>query len=268
MTLMLKILQAVGILLGIILLVVLWVIVMPRHFWVEYSKADGPLVKMNIGPFKLRLFPLPDFIQKKMAEKQGGAQKDKKEKTQKKEKPLKKEKPREKTVAGGGKTQSPRQRPRKKQPEQPQIQQQQDKTEKEKKNPFADIQFSLDLVKQVVAAAKGIMAKIFKAIKFRDVSFTVPIHGADAMKTQQTYGIVTNSFYTLAVFLQKHLQITFKSPIFVADFADSYKDSIYFYCQITASPVLLLAAGWFAYRQYNQIMENNKKSPATPEGEK
>ena len=79
MTLMLKILQAVGILLGIILLVVLWVIVMPRHFWVEYSKADGPLVKMNIGPFKLRLFPLPDFIQKKMAEKQGGAQKDKKE---------------------------------------------------------------------------------------------------------------------------------------------------------------------------------------------
>lgn len=262
MTLMLKILQAVGILLGIILLVVLWVIVMPRHFWVEYSKADGPLVKMNIGPFKLRLFPLPDFIQKKMAEKQGGAQKDKKEK------PQKKGKSREKTVADGSKTQSPRQRPRKKQPEQPQTQQQQDKSEKEKKNPFADIQFSLDLVKQVVAAAKGIMAKIFKAIKFRDVSFTVPIHSADAMKTQQTYGIVTNSFYTLAVFLQKHLQITFKSPIFVADFADSYKDSIYFYCQITASPVLLLAAGWFAYGQYNQIMENNKKSPATPEGEK
>lgn len=260
MTLMLKILQAVGILLGIILLVVLWVIVMPRHFWVEYSKADGPLVKMNIGPFKLRLFPLPDFIQKKMAEKQGGAQKDKKEK------PQKKGKSREKTVADGSKTQSPRQRPRKKQPEQPQTQQQQDETEK--KNPLADIQFSLDLVKQVVAAAKGIMAKIFKAIKFRDVSFTVPIHSADAMKTQQTYGIVTNSFYTLAVFLQKHLQITFKSPIFVADFADSYKDSIYFYCQITASPVLLLAAGWFAYGQYNQIMENNKKSPATPEGEK
>lgn len=262
MTLMLKILQAVGILLGIILLVVLWVIVMPRHFWVEYSKADGPLVKMNIGPFKLRLFPLPDFIQKKMAEKQSGAQKDKKEK------PQKKEKPRGKTVAEGGKTQSPRQRPQKKRAEQPQTQQQQDETEKEKKNPFADIQFSLDLVKQVVAAAKGIMAKIFKAIKFRDVSFTVPIHSADAMKTQQTYGLVTNSFYTLAVFLQKHLQITFKSPIFVADFADSYKDSIYFYCQITASPVLLLAAGWFAYGQYNQIMENNKKSPATPEGEK
>lgn len=260
MTLMLKILQAVGILLGIILLVVLWVIVMPRHFWVEYSKADGPLVKMNIGPFKLRLFPLPDFIQKKMAEKQGGTEKDKKEK------PQKKGKSREKTAAGGGKTQSPRQRPRKKQPEQPQTQQQQDETEK--KNPFADIQFSFDLVKQVVAAAKGIMAKIFKAIKFRDVSFTVPIHSAEAMKTQQTYGIVTNSFYTLAVFLQKHLQITFKSPIFVADFADSYKDSIYFYCQITASPVLLLAAGWFAYGQYNQIMENNKKSPATPEGEK
>ena len=67
--------------------------------------------------------------------------------------------------------------------------------------------------------------------------------------------------------LQKHLQITFKSPLFVADFADRYKDSIYFYCQITASPVLLLAAAWFAYGQYNSIMENNKKAPDATEKE-
>ena len=227
MTLILKILSVLGIIMAVLLLILLWIILMPRHFWVEYSKPESLMVKMNIGPFKISLLPLPGFVQKKLDSKN---QKDKAQ-----------EKPQRNTKA-----------------EQP----------KEKTNPLGDIQFSFDLVKQVVTAAKGIMARIFKAIKFRDLSFTVPIHGNDALKTQQAYGIITNSFYTLSVFLQKHLQITFKSPIFVADFADRYKDSVYFYCQITASPVLLLVAGWFAFNQYNLIVENNKKAEnATTQGE-
>lgn len=219
MTLILKILSVLGIVIGILLFLLLWITVMPRHFWVEYCKADGLVVKMNIGPFKVGLFPLPEVIQKKM---------DSKSESEKKEDM---ETPEASDIA-----------PR------------------EKSGLLDDIQLSFDLVKQVISAAKGIMAKIFKAIKFRDLSFTVPIHGGDAFKTQQTYGVVTNSFYSLSVFLQKHLQITFKSPVFVADFADRYKDSVYFYCQITASPALLLAAGWFAYNQYKFIIENNKKA--------
>jgi LysM repeat protein len=86
----------------------------------------------------------------------------------------------------------------------------------------------MKLVKDVVSSAKGIMRRIFRAIKLRDVSFTLPVHSGDVYKTQQLYGAVTNSFFALSVFLQKHLQITFKSPIFVADFADRYKDSVYF----------------------------------------
>ncbi len=227
MTLILKILSVLGIILAVLLLILLWVIVMPRHFWVEYSKPDGSMVKMNIGPFKISLFPLPEFVQKKLDSKAES------KKTEKK-------------PAGTPETEQT----------------------KEKTNPLGDIQFSFDLVKQVVSAAKGIMARIFKAIKFRDLSFTLPIHSNDALKTQQTYGIVTNSFYTLSVFLQKHLQITFKSPIFVADFADRYKDSVYFYCRITASPVLLLAAGWFAFNQYKIITQTNKKAEnATTQGE-
>ena len=217
MTLILKILSVLGVILAVILLLALWVVLVPRHFWVEYCKPDGPVVKMNVGPFKVTLFPLPEFISKKMNKDQGDTKK--KTETEKAEK------------------------------------------RKEKQNPFDDIQFSFDLVKQVLSAAKGIMARIFKAIKFCDLSFTVPIHNSDVLKTQQTYGLVTNSFYGLSVFLQKHLQITFKSPIFIADFADRYKDSVYFYCQITASPVLLLAAAWFAYKQYISNTENNKKAP-------
>lgn len=221
MTLILKILSVIGWILLAVILLLVWVILVPRHFWVEYSKADGPVVKMNIGPFKVGLFPLPQFLQKKAEQKQD-------RRSEKKE---------------------------------------EEKEQKEKFNPLADIQLSFDLVKQVVSAAKGIMVRVLKAIKFRDVSFTVPIHNSDVYKTQQQYGMVTNAFYSLSIFLQKHMQITFKSPIFVADFAGTYADSVYFYCQITASPVLLLAAAWFAYNQYTTIMENNKKAADATEKE-
>ena len=223
MTLILKILSLIGIILAVLLAVLLWIIIMPRHFWIEYSKPDGPMVKMNVGLFKVSLYPLPEFLNKN---------------AKKKENTVKKEQPAEKN-----------------------------EDKKEKFNPLDDIEFSFNLVKEVVSAAKGIVKRILNAIKFRDVSFTIPVHSGDAFKTQKTYGMVTNSFYALSVFLQKHLQITFKSPLFVADFADRYKDSIYFYCQITSSPVLLLAAAWFAYGQYNSIMENNKKAPDATEKE-
>lgn len=220
MTLLIKILSVLGRILLAVFLLVLWIVLVPRHFWVEYSKHDGPTVKMNIGPFKIGLYPLPS--------------------------------------AGKKKTEGQKTDTNKKDPPQ----------EKQKFNPLDDIQLSMQLVKDVVSAAKGIMAKILSSIKFCDVSFTLPIHNNDVYKTQKMYGLVTNSFYSLAVFLQKHMQITFKSPIFVADFAGTYKDSTYFYTQITASPVLLLLAAWYAYTQYNEITTNHKKASDAAEKEK
>lgn len=220
MTLLIKILSVLGRILLAVFLLVLWIVLVPRHFWVEYCKQDGPTVKMNIGPFKIGLYPLPSAGQKKTE--------------------------RQKTDTN------------KKDPPQ----------EKQKFNPLDDIQLSMQLVKDVVSAAKGIMAKILSSIKFCDVSFTLPIHNNDVYKTQKMYGLVTNSFYSLAVFLQKHMQVTFKSPIFVADFAGTYKDSAYFYTQITASPVLLLLAAWYAYTQYNEITTNHKKAQDAAEKEK
>ena len=224
MTLLIKILSVLGILLLAVVLLAVWIILVPRHFWVDWCKQDGPTVKMNIGPFKIGLYPLPSFLQKK------GKKTAEKKNTEPK-------------------------------PDTP-------PQEKEKFNPMDDIQLSMQLVKDVVSAAKGIMAKILSSIKFCDVSFTLPIHNNDVYKTQKMYGLVTNSFYSLAVFLQKHMQITFKSPIFVADFAGTYADSTYFYTQITASPVLLLLAAWYAYTQYNEITTNHKKASDAAEKEK
>jgi len=220
MTVLFKILSVIAWILLAVILLLAWVIIVPRHFWVEYSMQDGPLIQMNIAFFRIRLYPVPDFF-KKFVDKN----------TEK---------------------------------NQPDTDTGRQLTDDKKENLLKDIEFSFRLVKQVITAAKGIMKRIFKAIKFRDVSFTVPLHGRDIMATQQLYSAVTNSFYTLNIFLQQHLQLYYKSPVFVADFADRYSAATYFYCKITASPALLLSAAWFAYNQYLSIMAVNKKAqPAT-----
>ncbi len=226
MTVLLKILAVAGWLLLAVLLLLLWIIFVPRHFWLEYSKAEGFTAQVNLAFFRIRVYPVPDFISR-LASGKKKQQKEEKQNT---------------GNENGG-------------------------AENKKRNPLADLQFSFGLIKQVVSAAKGIMKRVFGAIKFRDVSFTIPIHTADVLKTQQIYGAVTSAFYSLNTFLQKHLQLYYKSPVFVADFAGRYSEALYFYCKITASPVLLLAAAYFAYTQYTQITENNKKSPDVTEKE-
>ncbi len=224
MTVFIKILAGLGILLLLILALLLWLILVPRHFWLEYSKPEGPTAKMNVAFFKVTLYPLPKFL------------------TEKADKPDKKKE--DKTDKAKTET----------------------KEDKKENNPLKNLQLSFNLVQQIISAAKGIMQRVFRAIKFRDVSFTLPIHMDSPERTQQAYGMVTNSFYTLAMFLQKHLQINFKSPIFVADFAGTYGDAVYFYTQVTASPILLLAAGYFAYTQYKEIITTNQKpAPADPQ---
>ena len=95
----------------------------------------------------------------------------------------------------------------------------------------------------------------------------MPIHKEDAFETRQAYGKATTAFYTLSAFLQMYVNISFKSPIFVADFADKYGQSVYFYGQITASPVLLLAAALYGFKRYKTILENNKKADIAKEKE-
>ena len=235
MTVLLKILQICGIALLAVTALLVWIILVPRHFWVEYSKQDGPEVKMNIAFFRFRIYPLPPFAEKLL---------DKKEK-QKKQLP----------ASGKNKDGTDIQH----------VHPAEQKTDKP--GVMDDIQLSFDLIKEAVSAAGGIMKRVLKAIKFRDVSFTVPLHTQDVLKTQQLYGAVTNSFYTLNTFLQKYMQLYYKSPVFVADFAGRYSDALYFYCKITASPVLLLSAAYFAYSQYNHIKENNKKATVAQEKE-
>ena len=64
--------------LAFLLLLVLWVILVPRHFWVEYCKTDGLIVQVNLAFFKITLFPLPSFIKKAKKKKSRGSRRRKK----------------------------------------------------------------------------------------------------------------------------------------------------------------------------------------------
>ncbi len=194
-----------------LLLLVLWVILVPRHFWVEYCKTDGLIVQVNLAFFKITLFPLPSFIKKEKKKKETQAEKEK-------------EKP-----ADDG------------------------KTEKDKKQPQLP-QFSFRLARDILSAAKGVMKRVLKAIKFSHVSFTVPVYGGRPEETQKKYAGITSAFYTFNIFLQQIVQVYYEKPIFIADFANLHTNSLYFYCKISASPVMLLAAAVFAFRQYRKIM--------------
>ena len=114
----------------------------------------------------------------------------------------------------------------------------------------------MELVKEVLSAVKGVMAILLKGIYIKDVSFTVPIYSGDAQRTQQQYGLITNSFYSLNIFLQKYVKIFYKSPVFIADFANLYDASLYFYCKIQASPSIILMTGWYLFKTYRKLTKN------------
>lgn len=217
---MLKILAVIGWILLVLVALLLWVIIVPRSVFVEYTSNTSLVVKVRIFLFKIKVYPLPKFL----------SNKDKKEKSAKKKK------------TDAQKTASA------------------DTAKEEKPSAFkkimADMPKGFELVKEVLSAVKGVMAILLKGISIKDVSFTVPISAKDAHETQKQYGIVTSAFYSLNVFLQKYVKIFYKNPVFVADFANLYKDSTYFYCKIQASPSIILLVGWYLFKTYRRLTKN------------
>ena len=223
---MLDVLAVIGwILLGLLVLL-LWVIIVPRSVFVEYTNAASLVVKVRVFLFKIKVYPLPKFLTNR-------------------DKPKKKDKKQKKTAkkkAGGKKQQSG------------------DTAKKEEKSGFkkfmSDMPKGFELVKEAVSTVKGVMAILLKGIYIKDVSFTVPVNAGDAHETQKQYGIITSAFYSLNIFLQKYVKIFYKKPVFVADFANLYKDSTYFYCKIQASPSIILLVGWYLFKTYRRLTKN------------
>ncbi|MEG0090832.1 MAG: hypothetical protein RSA20_03350, partial [Oscillospiraceae bacterium] len=131
------------------------------------------------------------------------------------------------------------------------------KQEKSDKDYFANLPQGFELVKEGLQAAKGVFRILLRWIKIKDVSFTLPLQADDAYETQQLYGAVSSSFYAFNTFVQRYVKIYYKNPMFVADFANLYSDSTYFYCKIQASPSIMLMIGWYLFKTYRKIIKSN-----------
>lgn len=215
---MLKILAVIGWILLAVLLLLLWIIIVPRSVYVQYTNAGGAAVKVRVLFFKIKVYPL-HFGKK--TEKSDKPQK-KKSKTPKKEKA---------EDTDGGKKPSAAQKF------------------------MQDMPKGMELVKELLSTVKGVMKILLNGIKIKDVSFTLPISAEDAHETQKQYALITNSFYTFSIFLQKYVKIFYKNPVFVADFANLYGDSTYFYCKIQASPSIILAVAFYLFKTYRRITD-------------
>ncbi|MEG1049637.1 MAG: hypothetical protein RSE24_03760, partial [Oscillospiraceae bacterium] len=131
------------------------------------------------------------------------------------------------------------------------------KKEKSDKDYFANLPQGFELIKEGLQAAKGVFRILLRWIKIKDVSFTLPLQADDAYETQQLYGAVSSSFYAFNTFVQRYVKIYYKNPMFVADFANLYSDSTYFYCKIQASPSIMLMIGWYLFKTYRKIIKSN-----------
>lgn len=211
---MLKILAVTGWILLALLILLVWVIIVPRSVYVEYSNVYGLIVKVRVFLFKIKVYPfnLP-FGRKKKGEKTEKArQTDSVNPQQKKKSPL------------------------------------QQLTE--------NLPKGMELVKEVLSAVKGVGAMLLKGVRIKDTSFTLPIYSGDAYETQKQYGLITNAFYSFNIFLQKYVKISYKSPVFIADFANLYSDSTYFYCKIQASPSIIIMICWYLIKIYRRLTKN------------
>ena len=227
---MLKILAVTGWVLLALIVLLLWVVIVPRSMYVEYSKKYNLIVKVRVFLFKIKVYPFKLPFAKELTEEQKAAKKEaRKAKKEQSKKPT-------------GKKDTTEQNSEKKKGF--------DITEKLPKG--------MELAKTVLSAVKGVLRILLKGVRIKDVSFNLPISGKDAYDVQQKYGKITSAFYSFNIFLQKYVKVFYKCPKFIADFDNLHKDSLYFYCKIQASPSIIRAISWRLIKIYLSLNKNNK----------
>lgn len=231
---MLKILAVIGWILLCLLILLVWVLIVPRSIYLEYSKKYNLVVRVRVFLFKIKVYPFKLPFAKELTEEEKAAKKEaknvKKAKKTGKSEPVKKK---NKTEQNG--------------------------EDKKGFDIMDKLPKGMELAKTVLSAVKGVFHILLNGIRIKDVSFNMPINGKDAYDVQNKYGKITSAFYSFNIFLQKYVKIFYKSPVFIADFNNLYKDSVYFYCKIQASPSIILAVGWHLIKIYLSLDKNNSK---------
>ncbi len=260
---MLKILAVLGWIILAILILVIWFILVPRDVYIEYTQKKSLVVKVRLFLFKIKVYPISFSFKKKEKRKNIKVKSNTEKDTIHKETPSQTQNYTQVKNQQQNKTKSEVCTHKKTQTTtQTKTETEIKKSNSKAKNKFKEItEYILNnksLIREVFSTVKGALKILLNGIKIKDVSFIIPICAEDAHDVQKKYAAFTTSFYSLNIFLQKYVKIYYKSPIFIADFANIYEDKDYFYCKIQASPSIIIILGWYLFKQYNQIMSTNK----------
>lgn len=275
---MLKLLAIIGYILLAVIILLCWVIIIPRSIYVEYTQKEDITVKIRIFIFKLQVYPWL-FTKKDKGISDVGPQEDEippdlpvqdgegdnipnsDQDTKHGDMPLQMANgEKRKWYQGKNASKAMEEKPIKDNQGKDNKNQEDKKAkrpEKDKKDYFQALPHGFELVKTVLCVTKGIFRILLRGIKFKDICFTVPLKSEDAYETQQLYGRVTGAFYAFNAFLQRYVKISYKNPVFLADFANIYENSVYFYCKIQASPSIIIVVGWYLFKTYRKLTKIN-----------
>ncbi len=259
MNLILNVLFWILIVILVLILIILYILLSKRSFFIEYTKDDGVIIEVKILFLKFKIYKSKKNITIKKEDikketQNTASKKIETKETKTKETKIEKEAKDKKTIK---KAQEKNKVSKKEKSEKSK-----DKTNL-KDELFKDLSFSeiFSIIKDAVNSINGFISVLARKIKFEKISFTLPIHSQDPLKTQKMYGAITSSFYLLSTALQSKFFISYENPVFVADFENMLEGKEYFYIKITARTGFLMAVLLYLlkeYLYYKKTYLNNK----------
>ena len=120
--------------------------------------------------------------------------------------------------------------------------------EEEPRSPSKRFELSFSKLVQLAGDAVGIFKMMLGALKVRDISVTLPLHGQDAADTALFYGKFSAWFYGGIAVLQNAMDLQFESIELIPDFMGENKYRRSFYCKIGATPFIMLVIAVKALR--------------------
>lgn len=106
---------------------------------------------------------------------------------------------------------------------------------------------TLPQIADLVSTIGWAMRLILRLVHVRDIRLIWPVHCEDAAETALAYGQTQAYFGGALAAFQNVVNLRVKQWDVIPDFAGEYKYRRYFYCKITATPLIMIIAAVYAF---------------------
>lgn len=117
-----------------------------------------------------------------------------------------------------------------------------------KRSPSKRFQLTAEKIVGLIETAGGVMHRLLRALKIRNICVLIPLEGEDAADTALFYGKFSAWFYGGIALLQNFLDMKFESIELIPDFGGDNKYRRSFSCKIGTCPLIILGIAIYAFR--------------------